>query len=122
MHTTKKPKHLNQPQRLNNASARTDYIIGDSRDFPLIATTKKAIKMAFKNRDMSVIAYANGFTLWHYASTEHTLAEIVADGFFNPVNLLCAVGDIIIINGTDTTGMRRIESLADKQVKLTTLN
>lgn len=78
--------------------------------------------MAFKNRDMSVIAYANGFTLWHYASTEHTLAEIVADGFFNPVFTLCAVGDIIVINGTDTSGMRRIESLADKQVKLNTLD
>lgn len=78
--------------------------------------------MAFKNKNMSVIAYANGFTMWHYSSTEHTLAEIVADGFFNPVNTLCAVGDIIIINGTDTTGMRRIESLADKQVKLTTLD
>lgn len=78
--------------------------------------------MAFKNRNMSVIAYANGFTMWHYASTEHTLAEIVADGFFNPVLTLCAVGDIIIINGTDTTGMRRIESLADKQVKLNTLD
>lgn len=78
--------------------------------------------MAFKNKNMSVIAYANGFTMWHYASTEHTLAEIVADGFFNPVFTLCAVGDIIIINGTDTTGMRRIESLADKQVKLNTLD
>ena len=71
---------------------------------------------------MNVIAYANGFTLWHYSSNEETLAEIVADGFFNPVSTLCAVGDIIIINGTDTTGIRRIESIADKQVKLNTLN
>lgn len=71
---------------------------------------------------MSVIAYANGFTMWHYSSTEHTLAEIVADGFFNPVNTLCAVGDIIIINGTDTTGMRRIVSIDDGQVKLAKLS
>lgn len=78
--------------------------------------------MAFKNKNMSVIAYANGFTLWHYSSTEHTLVEIVADGFFNPVNLLCNVGDIIVINATDTTGMRRIVSIDDGQVKLTTLN
>lgn len=78
--------------------------------------------MAFKNRNMSVIAYANGFTLWHYSSTEHTLAEVVADGFFNPVHLLCNVGDIIVINATDTTGMRRIVSIDDGQVKLTKLS
>lgn len=71
---------------------------------------------------MSIIAYANGFTLWHYPSTEHTLAEIVADGFFNPVKLLCNVGDIIVINATDTTGMRRIVSIDDGQVKLAKLS
>jgi hypothetical protein len=78
--------------------------------------------MAFKNRNMSVIAYANGFTLWHYSSSDNTLAEIETDGYFNPINKLCAVGDIIVINATDTTGMRRIASIDDGQVKLTKLS
>ena len=71
---------------------------------------------------MSVIAYANGFTLWHYSSSDNTLAEIETDGYFNPVHLLCNVGDIIVINATDTTGMRRIVSIDDGQVKLTKLS
>ena len=78
--------------------------------------------MAFKNRDISVIAYANGFTLWHYSSSDNTLAEIETDGYFNPIDKLCAVGDIIVINATDTTGMRRIVSIDDRQVKLTKLS
>lgn len=32
--------------------------------------------MAFKNRNFSVLAYANGFTLWHYATNEDTLEQI----------------------------------------------
>lgn len=78
--------------------------------------------MAFKNKNMSVIAYANGFTLWHYSSSDNTLAEIETDGYFNPVHLPCNVGDIIVINATDTTGMRRIVSIDDGQVKLTKLS
>ena len=26
--------------------------------------------MAFQNKKLSVIAYANGFTLWHYSANE----------------------------------------------------
>ena len=78
--------------------------------------------MAFQNKNLSVIAYANGFTLWHYSSSDNTLAEIETDGYFNPIDKLCAVGDIIIINATNTTGMRRIVSIDDGQVKLTKLS
>jgi hypothetical protein len=82
----------------------------------------KGNKMAFKNKNMSVIAYANGFTLWHYSSSDNTLAEIETDGYFNPIDKLCDIGDIIIINATDTTGMRRIISIDDEQVKLARLS
>lgn len=78
--------------------------------------------MAFQNRNFNVIAYANGFTLWHYSSSNNTLAEIETDGYFNPIYTLCNVGDIIIINATDTTGMRRIVSIDDGQVKLAKLS
>ncbi len=63
--------------------------------------------MAFQNKNLSVIAYANGFTLWHYSATE-TLATIAANGYFNNVKSLMNIGDIIIINASDNTAIKKI--------------
>ncbi|MCM1294113.1 MAG: hypothetical protein NC311_00945 [Muribaculaceae bacterium] len=63
--------------------------------------------MAFQNKNLSVIAYANGFTLWHYSATE-TLATIVASGYFDNVKTLMNTGDIIIINGSDNTAIKKV--------------
>jgi hypothetical protein len=61
--------------------------------------------MAFKSRELSVLAYANGFTLWHYR-TEDSYAELVDPrigafenaGYFGAAcDLLCA-GDQIVVN------------------------
>lgn len=63
--------------------------------------------MAFQNKNLSVIAYANGFTQWHYSSDE-TLAVITANGYFNSVKTLMNIGDIIIINSSDNTSIKKI--------------
>lgn len=63
--------------------------------------------MAFQNKNLSVIAYANGFTLWHYAANE-TMATITASGYFNIVKTLMNTGDVIIINGSDKTSIKKI--------------
>ncbi len=63
--------------------------------------------MAFQNKNLSVIAYANGFTLWHYSANE-TIATITASGYFNNVKTLMNTGDIIIINGSDNTSIKKI--------------
>ena len=63
--------------------------------------------MAFQNKNLSVIAYANGFTLWHYSAAE-TLATITASGYFDSVKTLRNTGDIIIINGSDNTSIKKI--------------
>ena len=63
--------------------------------------------MAFQNKNLSVIAYANGFTLWHYAASE-TMATITASGYFNIVRTLMNPGDVIIINGSDKTSIKKI--------------
>ena len=63
--------------------------------------------MAFQNKNLSVIAYANGFTLWHYSASE-TLATITANGYFNNVKTLMNIGDIIIINASDNTAIKKI--------------
>ena len=69
--------------------------------------------MAFQNKNLSVIAYANGFTLWHYCASE-TLSTIAANGYFNSVKTLINIGDIIIINASDSTAI--------KQINITELN
>lgn len=69
--------------------------------------------MAFKNKDMSVIAYANGFTLWHYVSNVDSYDDICALGYFNRIITLANTGDIIIINGKDSTGIRVMELVGE---------
>ena len=63
--------------------------------------------MEFQNKYLYVIAYANGFTLWHYAATE-TIATISANGYFNSVKTLMNIGDIVIINASDNTSIKKI--------------
>ena len=63
--------------------------------------------MAFQNKNLSVIAYANGFTLWHYSAPE-TMAVISANGYFNSVKTLMNIGDIVIINASDNTAIKKI--------------
>lgn len=69
--------------------------------------------MAFKNKDMSVIAYANGFTLWHYTSKEDKFGEICNLGYFNRIITLANTGDIVVINGKDSSGIRYMELVGE---------
>ncbi len=64
--------------------------------------------MAFQNKNLSVIAYANGFTLWHYVGTAETMATITASGYFNSVKTLMNNGDIVIINASDNTSIKKV--------------
>lgn len=52
--------------------------------------------MAFQNKNLSVIAYANGWTMWHYNANE-PMANIDGKNFFGSIWTLCAVGDLIYI-------------------------
>ena len=63
--------------------------------------------MAFQNKNLSVIAYANGFTLWHYAASE-TMATIGASGYFDDVKTLMNTGDMVIINASDATSIKTV--------------
>ena len=65
--------------------------------------------MAFQNKNLSVIAYANGFTLWHYASADEALATITASGYFNNVKTLMNNGDIVIICASDNTSSTHVK-------------
>ena len=63
--------------------------------------------MAFQNKNLSVIAYANGFTLWHYKENT-TLATITASGYFSSLKNLMNTGDIILINGSNGSTIKVI--------------
>ncbi|HBH27141.1 MAG TPA: hypothetical protein DDX54_07055 [Rhodospirillaceae bacterium] len=50
--------------------------------------------------DLSVLAYANSFTLWHYTTTD---AAVTGAGYFNNAAAMLRVGDLMIAN-LDTDG------------------
>lgn len=56
--------------------------------------------MALKLNDLSVLAYANNFTLWHYTTID---SAVTGGGYFNNSNGMVRVGDLIIAN-LDTDG------------------
>jgi hypothetical protein len=62
--------------------------------------------MSFRARELSVLAYANGFTLWHYR-TDDGLDALLADneaGYFTPAAELLRPGDQIIVNLPGASG------------------
>ncbi len=58
--------------------------------------------MAFNSKDLSVLAYANGFTLWHY-TTQDLAADVDTSGYFNDSADMVRVGDMVLAN-VDTDG------------------
>ncbi len=57
--------------------------------------------MSFSVRNLSVLAYANGFTLWHYKAGTATTAQVSGPAFFDGAADLLATGDIIMVSAAD---------------------
>lgn len=53
--------------------------------------------MAFQSKDLSVLAYANGFTLWHYATNDSS-NQADTSQYFNGASDMLRVGDMILAN------------------------
>ena len=58
--------------------------------------------MSFSSSNLSVLAYANNFTLWHYTTTDD-IAAIETDGYFDAAGDMLRVNDLMIVNA-DTDG------------------
>ena len=56
--------------------------------------------MAYVSKDLSVLAYANNFTLWHYTTID---SSVTSGGYFNSAVSMLRVNDLIIVN-LDTDG------------------
>ena len=67
--------------------------------------------MAFAIRNLSVLAYANGFTHWHYKSKD-TLEEIKAPNYMADAGDILTKNDILFVTGSDGTTML-VVTLAD---------
>lgn len=56
--------------------------------------------MAFAVRNLSVLSYANGFTLWHYKAGE-PLQAVERPGYFGDASDMLAEGDMLMLSATD---------------------
>jgi hypothetical protein len=57
--------------------------------------------MSFALRNLCVLAYANGFTLWHYKAGTDPLNDVSGQGFFADAADMLAAGDMIMISAQD---------------------
>ncbi len=57
--------------------------------------------MVFAIRNLSVLAYANGFTLWHYKAGKERLEAVTVANFFADGADMLAVGDMIMVSAAD---------------------
>jgi hypothetical protein len=55
--------------------------------------------MPFSTNNLSVLAYANNFTLWHYRTTD---TSVTTTGYFNLSSDLLRINDLLIV--TTATG------------------
>ncbi len=57
--------------------------------------------MAFTIRNLSVLAYANGFTLWHYKSEKDRLDAVSGGNYLSDASDMLTGGDLIMITAVD---------------------
>ncbi|HEX3349505.1 MAG TPA: hypothetical protein VHS58_15520 [Acetobacteraceae bacterium] len=57
--------------------------------------------MNFAIRNLSVLAYAQGFTLWHYRTGANGLASASRPGFFDDAADMLNGGDMVLVSSPD---------------------
>jgi hypothetical protein len=55
--------------------------------------------MTFAVRNLSVLAYAQGFTLWHYKLSASPVDAAARQGFFDGAADMMAPGDMVMVSG-----------------------
>ena len=73
--------------------------------------------MDFTLRNLSVLAYAQGFTLWHYKAPSAKLAVLGQAGFFDLASDMLASGDMLLMSAADG-GRLAFVATADNVVHL----
>lgn len=80
--------------------------------------------MSYNAQDLSVLAYANGFTLWHYRTSD--AANVVDNqGYFDEASDVFRAGDMILANvgagGSSSAGVLLVSSAAAGMVDVADL-
>lgn len=60
--------------------------------------------MAFVVQNLSVLAYAGGFTLWHYKA-ESDVDAVKSHNFFTKADEMLTTGDMVMVSGSAGGGM-----------------
>ena len=66
--------------------------------------------MSFTARELSVLAYANGFTLWHYRTGAD---DLLGAGYFDSAQELLCEGDQIIANTSGVPGRNALPDIVN---------
>lgn len=74
--------------------------------------------MAFAIRNLSVLAYANGFTLWHYKSGKDKLDAVSGGNYLADASDMLTAGDLIMITAADGARILCV-TLADVETVIT---
>lgn len=61
--------------------------------------------MSYNSKIFSVMAYANGFTLWSY-STDDALSTVKTAGYFNEIAPFARPGDMILVNANTASALQ----------------
>jgi hypothetical protein len=62
---------------------------------------QKENTMAFAVRNLSVLAYANGFTLWHYKAGADDQKSVGSLGYFRDAGDMLTAGDMVMVSAQD---------------------
>ncbi len=57
--------------------------------------------MAFASRHLSVLAYANGFTLWHCKAPKDAIDEVVSSNYFREAADMLTTGDLVMVTASN---------------------
>ena len=57
--------------------------------------------MAFAARNLSVLAYANGFTLWHYKAGPEDREAIINPCYFRGADDILSAGDMVMVSAME---------------------
>ena len=79
--------------------------------------------MTFAIRNLSVLAYAQDFTHWHYKAAALSRTQVTAPGFFNPCADMMNAGDIIYVtNMTDGAVQLYVQSAQNAPVAVSVMS
>jgi hypothetical protein len=77
--------------------------------------------MPFEIQSLSVLAYANGFTLWHYRTDNDTRSQTLSTGYFNPAAHLVRRGDMVLARSSDAFSILHVTAHTGSTVNVAAL-